>query len=148
PHLRRVRSRRNRVWSTARSRAPGRSSPSRCSAASCSRAVLSCSQDSTWRWLSPRSRALQGRGRKPMKIRTIIAATCATLVFSMAGPIYAHDSVAQTVRKNFEAAIPNIAGKSVLAVEVDYTPGAAPHPREVGFHLRLWDLGRDRVEGE
>jgi quercetin dioxygenase-like cupin family protein len=60
-----------------------------------------------------------------MKIRTIIAATCATLAFSMAGPIYAHDSVAQTVTKNFEAAIPNIAGKSVLAVEVDYTPGAA-----------------------
>ena len=60
-----------------------------------------------------------------MKIRTIIATTCATLAFSMAGPIYAHDSVAQTVTKNFEAAIPNIAGKSVLAVEVDYTPGAA-----------------------
>jgi hypothetical protein len=67
----------------------------------------------------------QGRGRKPMKIRTIIAATCAALAFSMAGPIYAHDSVAQTVTKNFEAAIPNIPGKSVLAVEVDYAPGAS-----------------------
>jgi hypothetical protein len=31
-----------------------------------------------------------------MKIRTIIAATCAALVFSMASPIYAHDSEAQT----------------------------------------------------
>ena len=30
-----------------------------------------------------------GRRRKPMKIRTIIAATCAALAFSMAGPIYA-----------------------------------------------------------
>src|SRR5919197_5536620 len=31
----------------------------------------------------------------------------------------------QTVTKNFEAAIPNIPGKSVLALEVDYAPGAA-----------------------
>jgi quercetin dioxygenase-like cupin family protein len=31
----------------------------------------------------------------------------------------------QTVTKNFEAAIPNIPGKSLLAVEVDYAPGAA-----------------------
>jgi len=30
-----------------------------------------------------------GRRRKPMKIRTIIAATSAALAFSMAGPIYA-----------------------------------------------------------
>lgn len=47
-----------------------------------------------------------------MKIRTIVAATCAALAFSMAGPIYAHDNEAQTVTKNFEAAIPNIPGKS------------------------------------
>ena len=60
-----------------------------------------------------------------MKIRTIIAAICAALAFSMAGPIYAHDSEAETVTKNFEAAIPNIPGKSLIAVEVDYAPGAA-----------------------
>jgi hypothetical protein len=85
-----------------------------------------------------------------MKIQTIIAATCAAVAISIAGPIYAHDSEAQTVTKNFEAAIPNIPGKSLVAVEVDYAPGAASpsHPREVGFHLRLCDLGRDRVEGE
>ena len=63
-----------------------------------------------------------------MKIRTIIAATCAALTFSMAGPIHAHDSKAQTVTKNFEAAIPNIPGKSLIAVEVDYAPGAASVP--------------------
>ena len=63
-----------------------------------------------------------------MKIGTIIAATCAALTFSMAGPIYAHDSEAQTVTKNFEAAIPNIPGKSLIAVEVDYAPGAASVP--------------------
>src|ERR1700741_1019791 len=69
-----------------------------------------------------------GRRRKPMKIRIIIAATCAALAFSMAGPIYAHDSEAQTVTKNFEAAIPDIPGKSLIAVEVDYAPGAASAP--------------------
>ena len=56
-----------------------------------------------------------------MKIQTI----CAALAFSIAGAIYAHDGEAQTVTKNFEAPIPNIAAKSLLAVEVDYAPGGA-----------------------
>ena len=63
-----------------------------------------------------------------MKIQTIIAATCAALAFSMAAPVCAHASEAQTVTKNFEAAIPNIPGKSLIAVEVDYAPGAASVP--------------------
>jgi quercetin dioxygenase-like cupin family protein len=63
-----------------------------------------------------------------MRIQTIIAATCAAFAFSMAGAIYAHDSEAQTATKNFEAAIPNIPGKSLIAVEVDYAPGAASVP--------------------
>jgi quercetin dioxygenase-like cupin family protein len=63
---------------------------------------------------------------KAMKIRTIVAATCATLAFSMADPIYAHET--QTVTKNFEAAIPNIPGKSLIALEVDYPPGTASVP--------------------
>src|SRR3954462_14945584 len=66
-----------------------------------------------------------GRRRKPMKIRTIIVATCAAFAFSMAGLIYARDSEAQTVTKNFQSEIPNISGKSLLAVEVNYVPGAA-----------------------
>jgi len=60
-----------------------------------------------------------------MKVRTIIAATWATLALSMAGPVSAHDGETQTVTKNFEAAIPNISGKSLIALEVDYAPGAA-----------------------
>jgi quercetin dioxygenase-like cupin family protein len=64
-------------------------------------------------------------GRKLVKIRTIIAATCAALAFSMAGAVSARDGEAPTVTKNFEAAIPNIPGKSLIAVEVDYAPGAA-----------------------
>jgi quercetin dioxygenase-like cupin family protein len=60
-----------------------------------------------------------------MKMRTIIDPACAALVFSMAFPVFAHDAEAETVTKNFEAAIPNIPGKSMIAVEVDYAPGAA-----------------------
>ena len=60
-----------------------------------------------------------------MNIRTVIAATCAALAISTAGPVSAHDGETETVTKNFEAAIPNIPGKSLLAVEVDYAPGAA-----------------------
>ena len=43
-------------------------------------------------------------------------------------PHLAHDSETETVTKNFEAAIPNIPGKSLIAVEVDYAPGAASPP--------------------
>jgi quercetin dioxygenase-like cupin family protein len=63
-----------------------------------------------------------------MKIRTIIAATCLALAISMAGPVAAHDGQAETVTKNFDAAIPNIPGKSLIALEVNYAPGAASPP--------------------
>src|SRR3546814_7854841 len=43
----------------------------------------------------------------------------------MAGLCYAHDDEAETVTKNFEAAIPNIPGKSLIALAVYYAPGAA-----------------------
>jgi quercetin dioxygenase-like cupin family protein len=60
-----------------------------------------------------------------MKIRTILAATCAALVSATAGAAAARDGEAETVTNNFEAAIPNIPGKSLIAVQVDYAPGAA-----------------------
>ena len=63
-----------------------------------------------------------------MKIRTIVTRTCAALAFSLAGSLFARDGEAQTVTKNFEAAIPNMPGKSLLAVEVNYAPGAASQP--------------------
>jgi quercetin dioxygenase-like cupin family protein len=44
---------------------------------------------------------------------------------SMAGAVSAQHGEAETVTKNFEAAIPNMAGKSLLALEVEYAPGAA-----------------------
>jgi quercetin dioxygenase-like cupin family protein len=63
-----------------------------------------------------------------MKIRPIITATCTILAFSMAGPVSAHEGEAETVTKKLEAAIPNIPGKSLIALEVDYAPGAASPP--------------------
>jgi quercetin dioxygenase-like cupin family protein len=63
-----------------------------------------------------------------MKIRPIITAACAAVVFTMAGCASAHDGEAETVTKNFEAVIPNIPGKSLIAVEVDYAPGASSPP--------------------
>ena len=54
-----------------------------------------------------------------MKIQSIFAATCCAFVLSMAGTVSARDGKSETVNKNFEAAIPNIPGKSLIAVAVD-----------------------------
>jgi quercetin dioxygenase-like cupin family protein len=61
-----------------------------------------------------------------MKIGALIAAPyVAAIAFSVAGPVASHAANAEIVKKNFEAAIPNIPGKSLIAVEVEYAPGAA-----------------------
>ena len=60
-----------------------------------------------------------------MKIRTMIAASCLALGISMPGPVFARDGRAETVTKKFESTIPNIPGKSLIALEVNYAPGAA-----------------------
>jgi quercetin dioxygenase-like cupin family protein len=60
-----------------------------------------------------------------MTIQPIIGAACAALVFAMAGGAAAHDGEGETVTKKFEAAIPNVPGKSLIAVQVDYAPGGA-----------------------
>jgi hypothetical protein len=73
-----------------------------------------------------------------MKIRTIIAATCAALAFSMAGAVSAHDGEAQTVTKNFEAAIPNIPGKSLI--------GPARPPKDVCLGGVSQDLLRRPIQ--
>jgi quercetin dioxygenase-like cupin family protein len=61
-----------------------------------------------------------------MKIHTISAAICAVL--AVAGLAYAHDAQGQTVAPKFDQAIPNVPGKSLVVVEVDYAPGAASPP--------------------
>lgn len=61
-----------------------------------------------------------------MKIRTIVAAACAGL--AIAGGTAAHGGQTETVAPKFDQAIPNIPGKSLVVVEVDYAPGAASPP--------------------
>ena len=58
-----------------------------------------------------------------MKIRTIVAATCAAI--TIAGAAAAHDGQTETVAPKFDQAFPNIPGKSLVVLEVDYAPGAA-----------------------
>jgi len=62
-----------------------------------------------------------------MKIRTVIGAASAAIAIATAAPASAHD-VGDKVTRNFEQAIPNIPGKSLIAVVVDYPPGEASAP--------------------
>jgi len=55
----------------------------------------------------------------------MIAATCTAFALLMGGAVFANGGEAETDTKNFEAAIPNIPGKLLIALEVDYAPGAA-----------------------
>ncbi|WP_027578304.1 cupin domain-containing protein [Bradyrhizobium sp. Ai1a-2] len=59
-----------------------------------------------------------------MKLRTIIGAASAAIAIASASPAPAHD-VGDKVTTNFEQAIPNIPGKSLIAFIVDYPPGGA-----------------------
>ncbi|WP_423194756.1 cupin domain-containing protein [Cupriavidus sp. H18C2] len=59
-----------------------------------------------------------------MNIRRIVEAVCTAVAFGIALPANAHDTT-ETVTPNFQRAIPNIPGKSLIAVVVDYAPGAA-----------------------
>ncbi|MFP3566372.1 cupin domain-containing protein [Paraburkholderia sp. SIMBA_030] len=62
-----------------------------------------------------------------MVIRPILSAFCATVaIFASAGAA-AHEAT-EIVKPNFEQAIPNVPGKSLVAVEVQYPPGAASVP--------------------
>ncbi|MDI7864656.1 cupin domain-containing protein [Rhizobiaceae bacterium n13] len=60
-----------------------------------------------------------------MSARSIIGAACAILAF--ASPAAAHD-VGDIVTPHFEHAIPNIPGKTLTALVVDYPPGGASVP--------------------
>jgi quercetin dioxygenase-like cupin family protein len=60
-----------------------------------------------------------------VKIRTLIVA--ASLAIATSAPAIAHE-VGDIVTPDFEQAIPNIPGKSLITVVVDYAPGAASAP--------------------
>ena len=62
-----------------------------------------------------------------MKIRKVIAAASAAIAIATAAPASAH-GVGDKVTPNFAQAIPNIPGKSLIAVVVDYPPGGASAP--------------------
>ena len=59
-----------------------------------------------------------------MRIRSIIGAACAAIAIAAATPSAAQDAGAR-VTPQFEQTIPNIPGKSLIAVVVDYAPGGA-----------------------
>ena len=67
-----------------------------------------------------------------MNIQSIVRAAGTAMAFAIAVPAAAHGA-AETVTRNFQRAIPNIPGKSLTAVVVDYAPGAAsPAHRHAG----------------
>jgi quercetin dioxygenase-like cupin family protein len=62
-----------------------------------------------------------------MSIRSGLAVACAAAVLAVAVPITAQAG-GESVTPNFEHVIPNIPGKSLLAVVVDYAPGGGSTP--------------------
>jgi quercetin dioxygenase-like cupin family protein len=64
-----------------------------------------------------------------MNIRFVVDTACAAVFFTLAMPAVAHGT-GETVTPNFEHAIPNLPGKSLTAVVVDYAPGGASPSHE------------------
>lgn len=58
--------------------------------------------------------------------RPLLAALCATAMLAWSSAPSAHQA-GDRVAPNFEQTIPNLPGKSLVAVEVEYPPGAR-HP--------------------
>lgn len=59
-----------------------------------------------------------------MNIRLLISAALTSVTFAVALPAAAQGS-GETIVPNFNRPIPNIPGKSLVAVEIDYAPGGA-----------------------
>ena len=64
-----------------------------------------------------------------MNIRSVLGTACAAAALAIALPATAHGS-GETVAPNFDHVIPNIPGKSLTAVVVDYAPGGASPSHE------------------
>jgi quercetin dioxygenase-like cupin family protein len=62
-----------------------------------------------------------------MKIARSIVALLAVCTTAFAGSVTAH-APGEAVKPNFSQALPNVPGKSLIAVEVTYAPGAASAP--------------------
>jgi len=59
-----------------------------------------------------------------MQIPPVVSTACAVIAISASVPAAAHD-VGETVTPQFNQAITNIPGKSLVAMVVDYAPGGA-----------------------
>ncbi|MEH2549267.1 quercetin dioxygenase-like cupin family protein [Bradyrhizobium sp. AZCC 2262] len=59
-----------------------------------------------------------------MNIRTVLGAACTCIAIAAATPSVAQNK-GEVVTPNFDQALPGIPGKSLIAVTVDYAPGAA-----------------------
>lgn len=88
-----------------------------------------------------------------MKIKHIVLATAACA--ALAGPAAAHGSEGpgEVVTPNFSRAIPNIPGKSLIAVEVSYPPGGKSPPHRHASSAFIYGyvvsgLIRGQVDGE
>ena len=62
-----------------------------------------------------------------MQLRSLFTAVLAAITINTVLPAAAHEAGEKATPK-FNQAIPNIPGKSLIAVEVDYAPGAASPP--------------------
>ena len=62
-----------------------------------------------------------------MNIRSFVGVACAAVAIATVMPAAAQDR-GETVTPHFEQAIPNIPGKSLVALVVDYAPGGASAP--------------------
>jgi quercetin dioxygenase-like cupin family protein len=62
--------------------------------------------------------------RRLLNIRSVVGAACAAIALAVSLPAIAHGG-GESVTPNFDHAIPNIPGKSLIAVVVDYAPGGA-----------------------
>ncbi|HZV63207.1 MAG TPA: cupin domain-containing protein [Methylophilaceae bacterium] len=62
-----------------------------------------------------------------MHLRSLFTAVLAAITITTLSPVAAHEK-GEKVSPNFNQPITNIPGKSLIAVEVDYAPGAASPP--------------------
>ncbi|MBT2305370.1 cupin domain-containing protein [Variovorax paradoxus] len=62
-----------------------------------------------------------------MKLQRLLSSLVLATSVAFAGAAAAHGA-ADTVKPNFDLPIPNIPGKSLIALEVLYPPGGASHP--------------------
>jgi len=80
-----------------------------------------------------------------MKAHSIVVTASALLALIAAAPGRAQDHGSETVTPRFEQAIPNIPGKSLIAVEVDYPPASASAPHK---HAKSAFIYAYVIEGE